>query len=97
MREEDEEYVDWFESDLHKEIAAATRPGDVVRIYRTNRGWSQSELTERLGIPKHHVSNMERGLRSVSASMAIKLARLFDVVVERFLAKSRGGLNRPKR
>ncbi len=84
--EGDDEYVDWFETDLHKQIETETTPGDVIRIYRTNRNWTQARLGEELGgVPKQHISNMERGLRPVSPGMAIKLSQVFDVPVERFL------------
>ena len=59
--------------------------GDIVRIYRENRGWTQAELGLRIGgVVKQNVSQMERGNRRISGSMAIRLARVFKVPVSRF-------------
>ena len=84
--EGDDEYVDWFDTDLHREIEARTTPGEVMRIYRENRGWTQAELGEKLGgVSRQNVSHMERGRRPISAETAIKLSRLYGTPVERVL------------
>ncbi len=82
---EDEEYVDWFETEEHREIAASTTSGDVMRIYRENRGWSQVKLGEELGgVSRQKISDMERGRRTISGDTAIALSRVFGIPVERF-------------
>ena len=82
---EDEEYVNWFESEEHDKIAAFTSPGDVMRIYRENRGWSQAALGEKLGgLSRQKISDMERGHRTISGDTAISLSRVFGIAVERF-------------
>ena len=49
-------------------------------------GMTQEKLGEMLGgIPRQHVSNMERGTRSISIKTAQKLAQIFKVSVEKFL------------
>jgi DNA-binding XRE family transcriptional regulator len=82
---EDEEYVNWFETEEHHDIAASTTPGDVMRTYRENRGWSQAKLGEKLGgLSRQKISDMERGHRRISGDTAIALSRVFGIPVERF-------------
>ena len=84
----EEEYIDWFETDLRREIAARTTPGDVMRIYRENLGWTQARLGEELGgVSRQNVSHMEQGRRPISADTAVKLSRIFDIPVERILRR----------
>lgn len=86
---EDEEFVNWFETEEHREIAASTTPGDVMRIYRENRGWSQARLGEELaGLSRQKISDMERGRRRISGDTAIVLSRVFGIPVDRFRPKA---------
>jgi plasmid maintenance system antidote protein VapI len=81
----DDEMADWFTSDLAKRLAADAKPGDGVWVHRGNRGWTQAQLGEKLGVSAAFVSDMERGRRAVSKGMARKLAKLFDVSVAHFV------------
>ena len=84
--ERDEETVDIFASDWYREIQSQTTPGDNLKIYRENRGLTQAQLGEILGgIPRQHVSNMERGIRPVSMKTARKLAKIFKVSPGKFV------------
>jgi len=84
--DDDEELINVFETEWYKNIKAKTTPGDNLKIYRENRGMTQEELGKLLGgIPRQHVSNMERGIRSISLKTAQKLAQIFDVSIEKFL------------
>ncbi|TVR94100.1 MAG: XRE family transcriptional regulator [Spirochaetaceae bacterium] len=88
---EDDELINWFETAEHREIAALTTPGDVMRIYRENRQWSQAKLGEELGgLSRQKISDMERGRLTISADTAIALSRVFGIPVERF--RRRGNL-----
>jgi len=61
-------------------------PGTYMKIYRENRKMTQTELGKILGgLPRQHVSNMENGVRPISKKIAIKLAKAFDVSVEKFI------------
>ena len=72
--------MDIFATDWYREIQAKTTPGDNLKIYRENHGLTQAQLGEMLGgIPRQHISNMERGIRPVSLKTARKLARVFKV------------------
>jgi DNA-binding XRE family transcriptional regulator len=85
IEKEDDESVNWFDTEDHREIAALTTPGDVMRIYRENRLWSQARLGEELGgMSRQKISDMERGSRTISADTAIALSRVFGLPVERF-------------
>ena len=84
--EGDEEYVDYFETDFHMETAAGMTPGDIVRIYRENRRWTQADLGRKIGgVAKQNVSQIERGIRRITGHMAIRLARVFNVPISRFI------------
>ena len=84
--DDDEDLINVFETEWYKGIKARITPGDNLKIYRENRGITQEELGKLLGgIPRQHVSNMERGIRSISLKMAQKLAQIFEVSVEKFL------------
>ena len=84
--ESDEETVNIFETDWYREIKTSTKPGENLRIYRENHGLTQAKLGEMLGgIPRQHISNMERGTRAISLKTARKLAKLFRISVEKFV------------
>lgn len=91
-RDGDDELVDPFESTWFVETLRDTTPGDVVRIYRKNLGWSQERLSEEIGSGwnKQRVSDIERGRRPISAAVALKLAKLLGIRVERILDPSGG-------
>jgi len=84
--DEDEELIDIFQTDWFKASEKRATPGDSIRIYRENFGWSQSELGRKLGnIPRQNISSMEHNRRGISKVMAKKLSTLFNVPLERFI------------
>ena len=84
--EQDDEVVNIFETDWYSQIKSSMTPGDNLKIYRENRGWTQAQLGEMLdGVPRQHVSNMERDLRPISKKTARKLARIFNVSPGKFI------------
>ena len=86
LDESDEETVSVFETDWYRDIKSRMTPGDNLRIYRENHDLTQAKLGEMLGgVPRQHVSNMERGVRSISLKTARKLAKLFRVSPEKFI------------
>jgi len=85
--DKDDELVDVFQTDWYRKIKKTLTPGVNMRIYRQNHRLTQVQLGERLGgIPKQHISNMENDRRPISKKTAMKLARLFHVSVEKFIA-----------
>jgi DNA-binding XRE family transcriptional regulator len=82
----DDELVDIFETDWYKDISKERKPGDALRTYRENANMTQEELGKKLGgVARQIVSNMERGSRTISLKTAKKLAKLFNVPVDRFV------------
>ena len=83
---DDDKPVNVFETDWYKTTKKNMKPGDFIRAYRSKKGWTQKELGKNLGaIPRQHVSNMERGTKSISLEMAQRLSVLFDADINRFL------------
>jgi putative transcriptional regulator len=56
---------------------------NIVRDLRMQRGWSQGELGERLGVSRQAVNAIEVGKHDPSLELAFKLAYLFGVPIER--------------
>lgn len=88
VEEESDKQINAVNTQWYKDIKAATTPGDYLRIYRERRGLTQTKLGEIIGgIPRQHISNMEKGRRAISLKVARKLADVFDVSFEIFLGK----------
>ncbi len=83
---ENDEYVDIIETDWYKKVKGKTTPGDNMKIYREIHNLTQEKLGNLLGdVPRQHISNMERGTRSISLKTAKKLAKIFKVSAEKFI------------
>ena len=81
-----EEKVNIFETEWYKKTKAKITPGDNLKIYREMHGITQGKLGEMMGgIPRQHISNMERGIRSISLKTAQKLSQIFKTSVEKFI------------
>lgn len=61
---------------------------DVVRDLRKERGWSQQEVADRLGLNKMTISGYETGKRRPSFEMLDALAQVFDVSFDYLLGTS---------
>jgi putative transcriptional regulator len=61
---------------------AAVQVKNSVSELRTNRGWSQGELAERLGVSRQTVNAVERGRYEPSLSLAFAIAELFGRRIE---------------
>ncbi len=84
--DEEDEKLDIFETEWYKNIKEKLTPGKNMRIYRQDRGMTQKELGELLGgIPRQHISNIERGIRSISKKVALKLSKIFNTSVDKFI------------
>lgn len=53
-----------------------------LRELRAERGWSQAELAERLGVSRQTVNSIETERYEPSLSLAFRIARLFGATVE---------------
>jgi putative transcriptional regulator len=57
---------------------------------RTERGWTQAELAERVGVTRKTVNTVENGVFVPSALLALKLARALGQPVELLFWLSEG-------
>lgn len=62
---------------------------NLVKAYRTQRGWSQVELADRTGISRTAVSAMEGERLVPSVATALALANVFDCTVEELFGERR--------
>jgi len=53
-----------------------------LREVRTERGWTQAELAERVGVTRKTVNTVENGVFTPSTTLALKLARALGTTVE---------------
>ena len=51
-------------------------------VLRAERGWTQAQLAERLGVSRQTVYALERGKYDPSLPLAFVIARLFDRPIE---------------
>jgi len=54
-----------------------------VRELRTERGWSQGELGERLQVSRQTINAIETGKYDPSLPLAFKIAKLFGSSIEK--------------
>ena len=61
-----------------------------LKRLRAARGWSQSQLAERLGVSRQSVNAIETGRYAPSLPLAFRIAELFDLPIEEvFVSPSR--------
>ena len=53
-----------------------------LRVLRAERGWSQQDLAERLGVSRQSVNAVETGRYDPSLPLAFRIARLFGAPIE---------------
>ena len=53
-----------------------------VRTLREERGWSQAELGERLGVSRQTINAIERGKYDPSLPLAFKISKVFKKTIE---------------
>lgn len=82
---DDEDYINSRDSEIMKEIERQIKPGDVLKIRRENKEWSQAELSQRSGIAIPNISLMEAGKRPIGARTAKKLALALGCDVSDFI------------
>jgi DNA-binding XRE family transcriptional regulator len=83
----EDEKLDVFQTDWYKNLKKRLSPGSYIKVFRQNRNMTQTDLGKALGgLPRQHISNMENGIRPISKKTALKLAKLFDVSVEKFIS-----------
>jgi DNA-binding XRE family transcriptional regulator len=68
-----------------EEVFPNSHPGSRLRGLRGREGLSQKAMAEKLGILQHHISEMEKGTRSISIEMAKRISETFDISYKVFL------------
>ncbi len=68
-----------------EEVFPESSPGNRLRGLRTREGITQKELAAALGIRQHHVSEMEKNIRSISVEMAKRIGETFNISYKVFL------------
>lgn len=53
-----------------------------LKELRTDRGWTQEELAERIGVSRKTINTIENGVFVPSTILALRLAAAFRVSVE---------------
>lgn len=69
----------------NSKTAFAKRIGQIIRELRTENGWSQSELGEKIGFTYQQVQKYETGVNMPSFWLVTELARIFEVPLVRFV------------
>ena len=58
---------------------AALKTGEVIRMLRELKGWTQAELAERCGISTTNISLLENSRVEIGKKRAEQIARAFNV------------------
>lgn len=62
-----------------------------LKALRAERGWSQADLADRLGVSRQSVIAIETGRYDPSLPLAFKIAELFGLAIEDvFISPSKG-------
>jgi transcriptional regulator with XRE-family HTH domain len=71
--------------------------GDRLKTLRTERGWSQAELAEKIGSDARQVSRYENGRVAPSLDVLARIGEVLDITVDHLLyeAAERRPLTRP--
>jgi transcriptional regulator with XRE-family HTH domain len=65
------------------------RIAEKVRALRKTRGWTQTELSARLGLSQARLSEIESGSGSFSAEQFLEILKLFNVGIDHFANETR--------
>jgi putative transcriptional regulator len=69
-------------------IKTAGTLGELVRNQRRQRGWSQSQLAEKVGVSRLWVSQFENGKETVELGLVFKALRALDLTLDAGLLRS---------
>ena len=61
-----------------------------LRVLRAERGWSQADLGEKLGVSRQAVNAIETGKHDPSLPLAFRIARLFGQTIESIFEDAAG-------
>jgi DNA-binding XRE family transcriptional regulator len=61
-----------------EDVFPDSHPGTILSGLRYREGLTRKRMAEKLGIPRRHISEMERGLRPISPEMAKLIGATFN-------------------
>jgi DNA-binding XRE family transcriptional regulator len=73
----DDELVDITSTNWYKKISSEMKPKDYLKTYRKVHNFTQSQLSEKIGVSVQYLSDMENGKRAISRQKAKMLAGIF--------------------
>jgi plasmid maintenance system antidote protein VapI len=79
----EEDSVPWRESAHFRDLPF---PGAYIAGLRYREGLTQVELSQKTGIPRRHISEMENGKRPIGKTTARRLASVLDVDLQLLLS-----------
>ena len=53
-----------------------------IRVLRADKGWSQAELAEKVGVSRNSINAVENGKFDPSLPLAFRIVELFDLKIE---------------
>jgi putative transcriptional regulator len=53
-----------------------------LRVLRAEKGWSQAELAQKVGVSRNSINAIENGKFDPSLPLAFRLVELFDLRIE---------------
>ncbi|WP_081721898.1 helix-turn-helix domain-containing protein [Geminisphaera colitermitum] len=68
--------------------------GQVLRDYRTRKGWSQMKLAMEAGMHLNALGNLERGLHNPSLQTIFLLCQALEVSMTKFMASVEARIRR---
>lgn len=63
-------------------IKTAETLGQLVQDQRKQRGWSQTQLAEKVGVSRLWISQLENGKESVEFGLVLKTIRALDLLLD---------------
>jgi putative transcriptional regulator len=58
-----------------------------LRVLRAERGWSQQDLADRIGVSRQSVNAIETGKYDPSLPLAFRLSDLFEMPIEALFSR----------
>lgn len=62
-----------------------------IATLRTQRGWTQQDLAQQLGVSRQTIISIERGRHDPALALAFRLAALFETSVDALFDPGTGG------
>ena len=59
-----------------------------IRLLRAEKGWSQAELADLVGVSRNSINSVENGKFDPSLPLAFRIADAFDLTVEEVFDKT---------